>query len=470
MVQTANQTNRQTYFLQIERVNVVIRWIIIAVLSVGLVGTGVWGYQEHQEKNAILVQAENEYQRAFHELTYHMDLLNNELGAVMAMNSSTGISPKLADIWRISSDALSNVGQLPLGLLPFNKTEEFLSNISDFTYRTAVRDLNDDPLTKEESEAIAQLYEQSGEIKNELRKVQHLALENDLRWMDVQVALANNDEMVDNTIIDGLKTVEDTVEGYQETNVDSSIIGVSSKDHSYKNIKGKEITKEEALEAARELFQVNEQDELSITTSGDGADIPFYSISYQNDHKRGYMDMSVQGGLPMTLLVDREVDKAKLSLNRGMEIADQYLKKLQFEDMQMINSSQYDNIGVYSYLYVQDDVRVYPDSLEVKVALDNGDILGLTARNYLMNHHERDIPDPEVSVEEAKEAVNPNVDIQEEYLAIIDNDLGEEVLVYEFMGIYNDQTYRIFINAIDGKEEKVELLNGTEVDYNFAQG
>ena len=51
-----------------------IRWILIVVLSLGIIGTGVWGYQEHQEKNAVLIQAENTYQRAFHELTYRIDV------------------------------------------------------------------------------------------------------------------------------------------------------------------------------------------------------------------------------------------------------------------------------------------------------------------------------------------------------------------------------------------------------------
>ena len=31
-----------------------IRNILIGVLTVGIIGTGVWGYQEHKEKNALL--------------------------------------------------------------------------------------------------------------------------------------------------------------------------------------------------------------------------------------------------------------------------------------------------------------------------------------------------------------------------------------------------------------------------------
>ncbi|MCY9389659.1 germination protein YpeB, partial [Bacillus haynesii] len=42
-----------------------IRGILIALLGVAIVGTSYWGYKEHQEKDAVLLHAENNYQRAF---------------------------------------------------------------------------------------------------------------------------------------------------------------------------------------------------------------------------------------------------------------------------------------------------------------------------------------------------------------------------------------------------------------------
>lgn len=86
-----------------------IRGIIIAVLIIGVAGTAFWGYQEHQEKNAILINAENNYQRAFHELTYQMDMLHDGIGATLAMNSRKSLSPALADVWRLTSQAHSDV-------------------------------------------------------------------------------------------------------------------------------------------------------------------------------------------------------------------------------------------------------------------------------------------------------------------------------------------------------------------------
>src|SRR5699024_2422107 len=443
----------------------VVRWILIGILSLGIAGVGFWGYQEHQEKNAVLIQAENNYQRAFHELSYNMDLMHDKIGTDLAMNSRKSLSPQLTEIWRLTSQASSNVGQLPLTLMPFNKTEEFLSNIGDFTYRTAVRDLQEKPLSDKEVKTLQNLYEQSGDLKDELRNVQHTVLDENLRWMDVQLALATQDEQSDNTIVDGFKTVEKKVEGFAESNVDSALTGTSAEEHEYQNLTGEKIDKKTASKRGQELLNVKNTDNLTVTESGDGADVPIYSISYQNGNKNGYLDITKQGGHPLTLLVNRQVKEQKISLNQGLEKAKEYLDQYKFDNMKLFTSNQFDNVGVYSFLYNQDGVRIYSDAIELKVALDNGDLLGLTARNYFMNHKKRDIPEPELSIDEAKEKVNPDVQINEQYMAVIDNDIGEEVLVYEFLGVLDNETYRIFINAKDGTEEKVEKLDGTEINY-----
>lgn len=441
------------------------RWILITVLAIANIATGIWGYQEHQEKNAILIQAENTYQRSFHELSYHMDLLHDKIGSSLAMNSKDRLSPQLVEIWRLTSEAHSNVGQLPLALLPFNKTEEFLSNIGDFTYRTAIRDLEKTPLSDEEIQSLEELYKQAGQIKDELRQVQHMVLDNNLRWMDVQLALATQDEQADNTIIDGFKTVEKQVEGFAEGNNDSSIIGTATKDHKFQFLSGNKINEQEAIDRSLKLFNTKNKQDISIAKSGEGSNVPLYSVSYHNGDKNAYMDMTEQGGHPLTLLVERPMKDKKLSLNDGMEKAKEYLNQFDFKGMEVYQSSEYGNVGVYSFLYNEDGIRVYSDAMEIKVALDNGDILGFTARNYFMNHKDRQIPTPEISEEEAKDKVNINVDIQEEHLAVIDNDLGEEVLTYEFLGLLGDETYRIFINAMNGIEERVEKLSGAEIDY-----
>jgi len=442
-----------------------IRGILIGVLTVAVIGTGFWGYQEHKEKNAILINAENNYQRAFHDLTYNVDLLHDKIGTTLAMNSRSSLSPALAEVWRITSEAHSAVGQLPLTLLPFNKTEEFLSNIGDFSYRTAVRDLEKEPLSDEEYNSLKTLYSQSAEIQNELRKVQHMVLENNLRWMDVEMALATGDEKADNTIIDGFKTVEKTVEGYSESDTGVMFSAMQKRDDNFKYLEGKTISKKEAINIAKKYGQANGT-KINIEENGKGSDYGFYSVSFTNKNKSEVnMDITKKGGYPIWLLINREVGKQNISLNEASNRAAKFLNENDFEKMELFESAQYDNVGVFTFVSNMNNVRIYPDAVKIKVALDDGSIIGFSADEYLSSHHVRDIPSPKVSEAEARKEVNPNLKVMENRIAVILNDLHEEVLVYEYLGVLGNDTYRIFINALTGDEEKVEKLKSAEPIY-----
>lgn len=443
-----------------------LRTITIVILSLGLIGTVYWGYKEHEEKNALLIHAENNYQRSFHELTHHMDLLHDQIGTALAMSSNEKLSPQFVEIWRISHEALTNASQLPLSLLPIHKTQEFLSKIGDFTYKKAIRNLDDDPLKDEEIETLEKLYEQAANIKDELRKMQHKVLADNLRWMDVELALATQDEPMDSTIIDGFTTVENQMNEFTMEMEGSKFLQATDKPYRFEAVTGKEKSEEDIRDFTKQFFDIPDEVNIDISSSGDGADLPFYSVFYE-DGKRVYMDITKKGGHPLYILVDRPIEETKLSLNDGLIKAEKYLQRFGYEDMVLLQSQQFDEEGVYKFLHVQDDVRIYPDAITVKVALDNGDITGINAKEYLLNHHKRNIAKPKIKLEEAKSKVNKNIKIHEEHLAIIENDVNEEVLVYEFLGEMNDETYRIFINAENGKEEKVEKLTNTEMNFDI---
>jgi len=437
------------------------RWVAIALLAAGISASCFWATSAQKEKNAVSIQAENHYQRAFHELTYNMDLLHEKVGTTLAMNSKERLSPQMLDIWRITSDAQGNLGQLPLALLPFNKTEEFLSKIGDFTYKTAARDLDKTPLTDQETQTLNGLYKQSKDLNNDLRKLQHKVLTENLSWLDADNSLASRNETMDNTIMDGFQTVEKKVTGYDEANTGTSLVNNASKEHSYKHIEGKKISEQQALKKVKRIIKDSDEKSYDIQKSGKGADVAAYNIVYQKGNRHANIDLTQTGGHPINILLDRPVPIKKISLNDGKIKAEKYLKDLEFQNMEAVTTAEYENTGVYTFLYKEDNVRIYSDTVQVKIALDNGEVLGLSARNYFMNHRDRTIKKPEISLEDAKDKVNPNLEIHADYLAVMDNELGKEVLCYEFLGTYQGITYRIFINASDGKEEKVERLEGT---------
>ena len=255
-----------------------LRLVIIAVLAIAVVGTGYWGYQEHQDKNAVLINAENNYQRAFHDLVYHVDLLHDKIGTTLAMSSREQLSPSLAEVWRISSEAQNDVGQLPLALLPFNKTEEFLHQIGDYSYEVAVRDLNSSPLSTEEYDTLEQLYSKATEIQQELRNVQNLVIKNNLRWMDVELALSAQNQPQDNTIINGFKTVEQNVSSYEEADFGPTFTSMKQTDESYQYLEGNTISEEEAKQVATRFLGLEGNEQIKVTENGEGASVGFYSL------------------------------------------------------------------------------------------------------------------------------------------------------------------------------------------------
>lgn len=444
-----------------------IRGILIGVLAVSIAGTAYWGYQEHQEKNAILLNAENTYQRAFHDLSYQVDLLHDKIGTTLAMNSRNSLSPSLIEVWRLTSEAHNDVGQLPLTLLPFNKTEEFLAKIGNFSYRTAVRDLDKEPLSKDEYSTLKVLYKQSGDIQNDLRKVQYMVLKNNLRWMDVELALASGKETTDNTIIDGFKTVEKTVSGYTESNIGPTFANMQKKDENFKKIKGKTISKQEATKIAEKYIKIDGNSEVKVTENGKGSDYGFYSVSIRNKKtgEEGSMDITKKAGHPIWFINHRDVKKQVLSLNDADNKAATFLRDQGFKDLEIFESTQYDNIGVFNFVSKINGIRIYPEAVKVKVALDNGDIIGVSAEEYLKSFQTRKLEKPTLSVKQARAKVNPNFKVMEDRQAIIVNDLNKEVLCYEFLGTIDDDTYRIFINAKSGIEEDVEKLKNAEAVY-----
>ncbi|TCP31663.1 spore germination protein [Scopulibacillus darangshiensis] len=437
-----------------------IRSVIIGILAVAVVGVGYWGYQEHKEKNAVLIHAENNYQQSYHELTYYVDQLQNKIGTTLAMNSRKSMRPELADVWRLSALAHGAVGELPLTLLPFNKTNEFLTNVGKYSYQTGVKDKGDSALSKQEYNTLENLYKQSTDVEKGLRKVQNVVMQNHLRWMDVELALSSQKQKNDNQVIDGLKTVDGKAETFSEQWGPEMNQLNTDEEKKFKKISGKPVDKNTAVLRLKHFLNLNNTDTISIQKTGKGSNYPAYNMTVKDKKTDNSIVASVtkKGGHVIWFIKNRPVKYDKLSLHEASQKAESFLKKHDFKNMTMVKSDQYQNIGVFTYVKKVGDVRVYPASLRVKVALDNGEIIALDETDYLINRSIDIDMTPKISKSEALKDLNSNIKVQETHLAIFQNESGNNILCYELLATKGNDTYRIFINANDGTQENVELL------------
>jgi len=114
-----------------------------------------------------------------------------------------------------------------------------------------------------------------------------------------------------------------------------------------------------------------------------------------------------------------------------------------------------------NYAYEQENVTIYPDLIKVKIALDNGEILGMETSGYLNNHTERTIEEPTISMDEAKSKLNKNLEITSEGLAIIPTEWRTEIFCYEFKGKVDNTDFLVYINAKTGREENILVIINT---------
>lgn len=433
--------------------------VLFPVMTIFLIGAIVWGYQENQEKNAILIKAENQYQRAFHDLSFHMEKLHGEIGNTLAVNSTSNSMHRkgLVNVWRMTSEAQNEINQLPLTMLPFNKTEEFLSKISKLAYQTSIRDLDKDPLSDNEFKTLQVLYKDSGQISKDLQGVQDKVINSRLRWMDVETALAN--ETKDNSIIDGFRTVDKTVGEYPELDWGPSVLSIKDK-RSVKQLDGVPVTKEDIHRKAVKFADLGSNPEVQITENGKGTEWASFTAKVKKSKGAAIaMDFTQKGGVLISYTDERTIGDKKVSMEQSLEKADKFLQNKGYSNMTAVMADEYGNLGNFTYVRKQDEVLIYPEKMTVRVGLDNGEVTGFQASDFVYEHQEqRPVPKAKLTLNEARKKLNK--DFKEDFSrkSLIEDELSNEVLCYEFGGKVNGTNYRIYISAEDGSEKAVEEI------------
>ena len=158
---------------------------------------------------------------------------------------------------------------------------------------------------------------------------------------------------------------------------------------------------------------------------------------------------------------DKQIDYEKIGIEEANKKAKEYLEKNGFSNMQQTYYLKNNGVMTINYAYSQEGVLMYPDLIKVKVALDDGQILGIETTGYLNNHTERNISKVKISKEQARGKLNKKLNIQGEVLAVIPTEWKTEILCYEFKGKIEDTEYLVYINAENGEEEQILIITNT---------
>ena len=431
---------------------------IIVVLFAIIVVFGIYIYKKQVEYRQA---SENSYNMAFYEVVDYIQNVEVYLAKALISNSPESGAESLTNVWREANLALSYLTQLPINSHELENTSKFLNQVSDYSYSLYTKNLRDEELSEEDMNNLTELHEYSVELENTLNQLSADINDGRISWGELTdegtVAFA---QQVSNISQDSFDNLEQTFHEYSGLIYDGAYSEHVTKAEKV-GLTGENIDEETAKNKAIELFNNSNIKEVSSYGKSEG-DINSYNFGITfNDDSIATVSISEKGGHVIYMDKNREVSAEVISQEEADNKAKQYLEKNGFSNMKETYYLKQSGIVTINYAYVQDDVIMYPDLIKVKVALDNGEILGIETTGYLNSHTERKLEEPKVTVEEAKESLNDNLTIESEELAVIPTEWKTEVLCWEFEGNVEGLDFIVYVNAETGKEEDILIITNT---------
>lgn len=425
----------------------------------------ILGYFLYRENKQYTTATHNQYNFALYELIDYVQNVENYLAKSTITSTPQHGAETLSKVWREANLAQAYLAQLPVSSTELASTAKFLNQVSEYSYSLSRKNIYNEKLSQDDLDNLKQLHDYSRDLKNILDQLSIDMNEGRISWdeltKDTEIAFA---KQVDNLSAATFKNLDENFGEYAGLIYDGAFSEhMESSDK--KGLTGEEIDEEKAKQIAKNFIGENRISEINSSGLIENGDIQVFDFNAKikdgDNNNPLTISISKKGGHIVNMNYNRKVDIESISQEEANKIGKEFLKSRGIENMKETYYLKEDGIVTINYAYEQNGVIVYPDLIKIKIALDNGEVLGMETSGYLNNHTVRDISKVKISKEEAKSNLNKNLKITSEGLAIIPTEWKTEILCYEFKGKINDTDFLVYINAQTGREENILVIIDT---------
>lgn len=434
--------------------------LILLILVVAIV-LGVKLY-ENNEKYQLAM--ENSYNYSFYEFINYVDSMETYLAKSAISASPEHGAETLTYVWREANLAETYLSQIPVTTEGLSNASKFLNQVSDYSYALSRKNINNEELTQEELDNLTKMHEYSVELKNAINELSDELNNGTISWKELTGKKGTElAQQVSNISQDSFDTIEGTFDDYTGLIYDGAFSEhMTSRER--KGLTGEDIEEEKAKEIAKKFIREDKIKEITTNGFSENGNIPSYDFHVKlNDDQDNEMDISVskKGGHVVYLNYNRNIETEIISKEEANEKALKFLEEHGYKNMKETYYLTQQGVVTINYAYEQNGVICYPDLIKIKIALDDGEILGFESTGYLNCHTTRDLDKNIINVEQAKEKINKNLEITSERLAIIPTEYDSEIYCWEFQGKVKDNEFLVYINAENGKEEDILVIINT---------
>lgn len=435
----------------------------MVLLLVGIIGTSIWGYTQYQDKVAYYQYIDNQAQKRYYDLVGSIETISTDLSKLMVSSQAKENILLFSKVWQSAYNAEEYLSQLPISHEELSQSNKYFNQLGDYTFAMAQKSIKGEKLSSEDIKNLQQLYEYSLDLSKGFREVKDENVggqswvngfmpERNSQLIQQKTQEAENQ----NPIELQFTQFEERMNSYPELIYDGPfsehmVGGIKPK------LKGEKITVEEAAERVREFIGEDKIEQIEDQPGVDGRIVTYnFKVILKGYEAPVYICISETEGFVVNVLNNRTIEQGNFSRKQAVDMSNKFLEEKGFKSMVPTYSLKTENSVLVVYASTQDGVIMYPDLIKVKVALDNGDIIGFDSSHYLTLNYQREIPPARLSPDEAKQSVSVRANIEDEpKLCFIPTEFGGEIFCYEVKVNRGDEHFLIYINAETGVEEKI---------------
>ena len=435
---------------------------MLSIICVLLIIVAILGVILYKKQTEYRQASENSYNMAFFELVDYVQNVETYLAKSLISTTSEHGAETLTNLWREANLAQSYLSMLPIESQELENTEKFLNQVSDYSYSLSRKNIYDEDLTQEDLTNLEELHGYSVELENTLNQLSEDLNNGRFKWGELtEKGTEAFAQQVDNISKESFSNLEENFHEYAGLIYDGAFSEHLTSQEK-KGLTGDDIDEEKAKQIAQDFVGNDSIKEIANLGLSENATIPAYDFSITNKNDENInISISKKGGHIIYMNTNRQINSEIISQEEALKKAKEFLEQKGFNNMQETYYLKQEGVMTVNCAYTQDGVIAYPDLIKVKVALDNGEIMGIETTGNLNNHTQRNVSNVKISGEEAKKNLNKNLQIETQRLAIIPTEWQTEILCYEFKGKVDDKEFLVYINAENGREEDILIITNT---------
>ncbi len=421
--------------------------VALGVTTVALATTVTVGAVEMNDVKTGMTGAQ---MGTMYELTGIMEHVDDDLDRLRVSDSATQQGRILTDLLVQTRLAEADLEKLPVSLEKDRNITEFINRAAMECERLLAKLRSGEELSQSDKQTLERLYKANHSIRQELDK-----LTQEMTDKDIMDYIKKGKGMLNDAIgrLENL-TLEENRAAFESK---MGGAGMQRPKENGEKAPASAIDTARAEELCKRYFEKYEIDGFQCV--GETVNKRYSAYNVQGYDQNGAMlfaEIDRNTGALITFDYYEEGNAENFNMDNAVKIAEEFLEHLGYEDMEVVRVSQNGSTSDFTFVYEDDDVLYYPDTVRVKICRTRGLVCGLDATKYLKNHKGRGEVNAKISMETAYQKLDKKLAVESATLAVVNTEKGERA-AYEFLCSYEKEKYLIYLDANTGEE--IAIIN-----------